>query len=205
MVSELDLEEIRRKLSKPPEVDRIGGDHAFDPDWLPNGQTFRDAAVLVPLLDRAEGPTVLLTLRAEHLSSHAGQVSFPGGRVEPQDASAIDAALRETEEEVGLDRAFVTIWGTLDPYLTGTGFSILPVVGHVREGFELTIDQQEVAEAFEVPLEFLMNPANHARHSAHWQGKERTYYAMPYGDYYIWGATAGMLVNLYHRLYGRNG
>lgn len=200
----LSLEEIKQKLSEPVEAIATGGagDHVLDTQWAPSGKNLRDAAVLVPIIERAEGPTVLLTLRSDHLSSHAGEVSFPGGRVEAHDKSMIDTALRETEEEVGLARDFITVWGTLEPFWTGTGFSIVPVVAHVREGFTLTIDKGEVAEAFEVPLDFLMDPKNHARHSAHWNGRERSYYAMPYGDYYIWGATAGMLVNLYNRLYG---
>ena len=156
----------------------------------------RPAAVLVPLVERADGVTVLLTQRTEHLNHHAGQISFPGGRVEPEDTDVIDTALRETEEEIGLDRAYVEVVGRLDIYETVTGFSITPVVGFVREDFSLAIDGQEVAEAFEVPLAFLLDPANHQRHSREFNGARRHYYALPYQDRYIWGATAGMLVNL---------
>lgn len=199
------LNHIEARLIDPAHksLEELSGDHDFKSDWIdpdPN-RVLRDAAVLVPIIDRAQGLSVLLTKRADHLNSHAGQVSFPGGRSEEGDRSLEETALRETEEEVGLSRDFVTLKGALDRYETGTGFSIYPVVGFVREGFDLTIDTGEVAEAFEVPLEFLMNPKNHLRHSAVWKGKRREYYAMPYGEYYIWGATAGMLVNLYKRVF----
>lgn len=180
------------------------GDFDLNPfmqDWLPDAQTLKPAAVLVPIVEHDDGLTVLLTQRTDHLKHHAGQVSFPGGRVEAHDDSAIDTALRETEEEIGLARGHVEIAGYLDAYETGTGFHITPVVGFVRPGFELVLDEFEVAEAFEVPLEFLFDPANHQRHSRMHQGRERRYFAMPYGDYYIWGATAGMLMNLYRRVH----
>ncbi|TNE38154.1 MAG: CoA pyrophosphatase [Alphaproteobacteria bacterium] len=198
---------IRERLLAPmPEgAVHLEGDHAIDPAWRgvsPHKSPARDAAVLVPLVDHPGGLSVLLTRRADHLPSHAGQVSFPGGSVEPQDANPIETALRETEEEIGLDRSFVSVWGTLDRYQTGTNFSILPVVGLVETGFDLTVDPNEVAATFEVPFEFLMDPGNHKRKSAVWQGRQRIYYEMPYGEFYIWGATAGMLVNLYNRLYG---
>ncbi|TNE57568.1 MAG: CoA pyrophosphatase [Alphaproteobacteria bacterium] len=198
---------IRQRLAAPPAEGTVHleGDHAIDPAWQkvpPHKSPVRDAAVLVPIVDRAEGLSVLLTRRADHLPSHAGQVSFPGGSVEPQDATPIETALRETEEEIGLDRSFVSVWGTLERYQTGTNFSILPVVGLVTTGFELSADPNEVAATFEVPFDFLMDPGNHTRKSAVWQGRQRIYYEMPYGEFYIWGATAGMLVNLYNRLYG---
>lgn len=158
------------------------------------------AAVLVPLVERARRVTVLLTQRTEHLSHHAGQISFPGGRVEPRDRGAVDTALRETEEEIGLDRTHIEVVGRLDIYETVTGFSITPVVGIVDDGFSLRIDGAEVREAFEVPLDFVLDPANHQRHSREYDGARRYYDAMPYRDRYIWGATAGMLVNLSRRL-----
>jgi 8-oxo-dGTP pyrophosphatase MutT (NUDIX family) len=163
----------------------------------------RPAAVLVPVVLRAE-LTVLLTQRAADLRSHAGQISFPGGRVDAEDNSALDAALREAREEVGLASGFIEPLGYLDSYRTGTGFQIVPVVGLVRPGFTLALDPVEVAEAFEVPLRFLMDPANHRRDSREWRGgRRRFFYAMPYEGRYIWGATAGMLRNMHQRLYAR--
>ena len=156
----------------------------------------RPAAVLVPIVLREPEPTVLLTRRTDHLHHHPGQVSFPGGRVEDQDTSPIDTALRETEEEISLRRAHVELLGCLPQYQTGTGFDITPVVGLVTPPFELQLDPFEVAEVFEVPLSFLLDASNHQRHSAVIRGTRREYYAMPYGDHFIWGATAGMLVSL---------
>ncbi len=158
--------------------------------------SIRDAAVLVPIVDHPEEPTVLLTKRTETLSSHAGQVSFPGGKVDQTDADAVAAALREAEEEIGLEPDRVSVCGFLDTYRTGTGFEIIPVVGLVAPGFNLSLQETEVETAFEVPLSFFLDPANHERHSGVWQGIRREYYAMSYGDFYIWGATAAMLVNL---------
>jgi 8-oxo-dGTP pyrophosphatase MutT (NUDIX family) len=163
-------------------------------------QPVRPAAVLIPVVDHPQ-PTVLLTQRSPHLSSHAGQISFPGGKIDATDASPLDAALREAEEEVGLSRDFVEPIGYLDLYGTAFGFRILPTVARVRPGFELTINHSEVDDAFEVPLSFLMNPANHQVHSKEFRGMERSYYAMPFAERYIWGATAGMLRVLYERIY----
>ena len=156
----------------------------------------RDAAVLVPVVDHAHGATVLLTKRTDHLSKHPGQVSFPGGAVDMGDTDAVHTALRETHEEIGLDASYVQIAGRLDGYRTGTGFEIVPVVGLVKPGFTLTLQENEVADAFEVPLAFLLDRTNHRRESAVWQGIRRHYYAMPYEGWRIWGATAAMLVNL---------
>ena len=167
---------------------------------LAREQPIRPAAVLVPVVDHPQ-PTVLLTQRAEHLNDHAGQISFPGGKIDPTDASPLDAALREAEEEIGLSREFVDPLGYLDLYGTSFGFRILPTVARVRPGFKLTISQAEVDAAFEVPLAFLMDPANHQVHSKEFRGIERSYYAMPFGDRYIWGATAGILRVLYERIY----
>lgn len=158
------------------------------------------AAVLVPLVVRAASLTVLLTRRTEHLQHHPGQISFPGGRVEPMDASPAETALRETREEIGLDTVQVELLGSLPDYLTGTGFRVTPVVGLVRPPFELALDAFEVAEAFEVPLSHFLDPTNHQRHSLQVEGRTRHFHAMPYGDYYIWGATAGMLMSLYRVL-----
>jgi 8-oxo-dGTP pyrophosphatase MutT (NUDIX family) len=194
-------ETIEACLRPEPHDAVATSDFDLTPEARPaDGRALRPAAVLVPLVERPRGLTVLLTKRTDHLHHHAGQVSFPGGRVEAHDDDAVETALRETEEEIGLARDFVRIAGYLDNYETGTGFHITPVVGFVRPGFRLDIDAFEVAEAFEVPLAFILDAANHQRHSRVWQGRKRHYYAMPYGDYYIWGATAGMLMNLYRRL-----
>ncbi|HTH34036.1 MAG TPA: CoA pyrophosphatase [Xanthobacteraceae bacterium] len=160
------------------------------------------AAVLVPIVERSE-PTVLLTQRTADLASHAGQISFPGGRIEPNDESPVAAAMREAKEEVGLAPMLIEPIGYLDLYLTFSGFRILPTVARVKPDFSLTINPSEVVDAFEVPLQFLMTPANHQRKSRDWKGITRDYYAMPFGDRYIWGITAGILRNLYDRIYGQ--
>ena len=156
----------------------------------------RAAAVLVPIVARPGALTVLLTRRTDHLRDHSGQVSFPGGRVEPQDAGAEATALRETHEEVGLEPQRVEVLGRLSDYHTRTGYRITPVVGLVSPPFELRLDAHEVAAAFEVPLGFLLDPANHQRQAREYQGRTVHFFAIPYGEHYIWGATAGMLVNL---------
>jgi 8-oxo-dGTP pyrophosphatase MutT (NUDIX family) len=163
-------------------------------------QPIRPAAVLIAVVDRPE-PTVLLTQRSAHLNDHAGQISFPGGKIDPTDASPLDAALREANEEVGLEREFIDPVGYLDLYGTAFGFRILPTVARVRPGFTLRVSVAEVDDVFEVPLAFLMNPANHQIHSKEFRGIERLYYAMPYEERYIWGATAGILRVLYERIY----
>ncbi|HEU0158132.1 MAG TPA: CoA pyrophosphatase [Hyphomicrobiaceae bacterium] len=159
----------------------------------------RPAAVLVPIVLREE-LTVLLTQRSHDMASHPGQISFPGGKLEAGDATAIDCALREAKEEIGLPPGNVEPLGFLDSYRTGTGFQISPVVGLVDPNFAAVLDPREVLEVFEVPLAFLMDPANHQRASREWRGRQRFYYAMPYQGRYIWGATAGILKNLYERL-----
>jgi len=159
----------------------------------------RPAAVLIAVVEH-EHPTILLTQRAAHLNDHAGQVAFPGGKIDATDASPLDAALREAEEEVGLDRSFVEPLGYLDLYGTAFGFRILPTLARVKPGFTLTINENEVDSAFEVPLAFLMDPANHQIHSKEFRGMERSYYAMPFAERYIWGATAGILRILYERI-----
>jgi 8-oxo-dGTP pyrophosphatase MutT (NUDIX family) len=156
--------------------------------------------VLVPVVAREPQLTVLLTVRTDHLASHAGQVAFPGGKID-QGETPVAAALREAWEETGLEGAFISPRGFLDVYETRTGFRVVPVVGLVSPGFTLAPAAGEVADVFEVPLAFLMDEANHQRHARTWQGIERQFYAMPYGDRYIWGATAGMLKNLYDRMY----
>jgi 8-oxo-dGTP pyrophosphatase MutT (NUDIX family) len=154
------------------------------------------AAVLVGLVDREAGPALLLTQRTEHLRDHAGQICFPGGRIEPTDGSAAAAALREAQEEIGLDPARIAVIGELPPYQTVTGFRIHPVVGWISPPFELRPDPHEVAEAFEVPLHFVLDPENHRRQSYRRGPVTRAYYVLPYQGRFIWGATAGILVNL---------
>ena len=160
----------------------------------------RPAAVLAPIVMRETGLSVLLTLRASHMRSHSGQVAFPGGKIDPGE-TADRTALREAHEEIGLDAAFVEPLGWLDSYLTGTGFRIAPLIALVRPGFELKINADEVADTFETPLAFLMNPVNHRLDEREWRGQRRRFYAMPHEGRYIWGATAGILRNLYERLF----
>jgi 8-oxo-dGTP pyrophosphatase MutT (NUDIX family) len=216
------------KLPFDPEqlpIDSIGGEAPVDsarlnadwlrrhfaapPVWLPEAldesvgrrPVMIPASVLIPLVARPEGLTMLLTQRTAHLNTHAGQISFPGGRAETYDASPIDTALREAQEEIGLDRRHVEIIGSMPDYLTGTGYHVTPVVGLLTPPFELTADPHEVAEIFEVPLAHLMNGAHHQRLSIDLPaGGRRSFYAMPYERYFIWGATAGMLRNLFHFL-----
>jgi 8-oxo-dGTP pyrophosphatase MutT (NUDIX family) len=163
-------------------------------------QPIRPAAVLVPVVDHPQ-PTVLLTQRSAHLADHAGQIAFPGGKIDATDASPLDTALREAREEVGLQREYIEPIGYLGLYGTSFGFRILPTLARVQPGFKLVLSQAEVDDTFEVPLSFLMNPANHQIQSKEFRGMLRSYYAMPYGPRYIWGATAGMLRMLYERIY----
>ena len=178
------------------------GDLDLDPVlWERAGvSATKPASVLVPIVDRNE-PTVLLTQRTAELASHAGQVAFPGGKIDPSDKSPVAAALREAHEEVGLAPSLVEPIGYLDLYLTFSGFRILPTVARVNPEFTLTLNPREVTETFEVPLDFLMNPQNHQRKTRDWKGIPRDYYAMPFGERYIWGITAGILRNLYERVY----
>lgn len=178
-------------------------DYDLNPDMRNEApETLIAAAVLIPLVLHDDGVTMLLTRRTDHLRDHAGQVSFPGGRVEADDDGAVATALRETEEEIGVGAAHIDVVGELDIYETRTGFRITPVVALVEPGFTLTLDEFEVAEAFEVPLSFVLDPANHEKRSRIWRGAERHFYLLPYGEREIWGATAGMIVNLYHCLAG---
>lgn len=186
-----------------PSLPARRGDLDLDPaTWEKAGvKAERPAAVLVPVVDRSE-PAVILTLRTSHLPNHAGQIAFPGGKIDPHDDGPLAAALREAEEEIGLSRALIEPLGYLDLYLTFSGFRILPVVARVKPDYALTLNAQEVDDAFEVPLAFLMGPENHQKHSRDWKGITRHYYAMPYQERYIWGVTAGILRNLYERIYG---
>lgn len=178
------------------------GDHDLNPGMTPPSTALRPAAVLVPLIDREAGMSVLLTRRTEHLSAHAGQIAFPGGRIEEADADAIAAALRETEEEIGLPRERVAVIGRLDTYVTGTGFEITPIVGVIDPPLSLAIDPVEVAEVFEVPLAYILDPANHRRTERVFAEHRRAFFVLPFEGRNIWGATAGMLVNLYEVLTG---
>lgn len=179
------------------------GDHRFNPGFsefiVRTG--LRQAAVLVPVVDRGAEAGVILTKRAEALRAHSGQVAFPGGRIDPTDASPEEAALREAAEEIGLAASHVEVIGRMPDYVSGSGYRIAPVLAVVQPGFALEINPQEVDAAFEVPLRFLMDPANHTRDSRVWSGKEWFYYDMPYEGRRIWGVTAGIIRTLYERLY----
>jgi 8-oxo-dGTP pyrophosphatase MutT (NUDIX family) len=199
-------------------LDRTPSEAIFDPrtgrawgrgDWDLNPEMLADFAVMAPARPAAvligvvahEQLTVLLTQRTHTLPTHAGQIAFPGGKLEADDNGAIGAALRETCEEIGLAPTFIEPLGFLDGYRTGTGYSVAPVVALIRPGFELKPDPREVDEVFEVPLAFLMDEANHQKHARDWRGRQRHYYAIPYGKRYIWGATAGMIKNMCQRLF----
>jgi len=191
---------LRSRFAAPPKWEpEIRADaRLFNPDEPP-----RPASVLVPLVVRGDDVNVLLTQRTDHLHDHAGQISFPGGRVEEGDTDVIATALRECEEEIGLAARLVDVLGALPEYLTATGYRVTPVIGMVERPFTLMLDDFEVSEAFEVPLSFLMNPANHERRIYRFGELSRTFYAMPYQlrrRYFIWGATASMLRNLYQFL-----
>ncbi len=205
------LQGLRQRLSL--EMDP----RAFDPDFLPRkgdhvlnprdsarvaAMQARRAAVLVPLIVRPEGLTILLTRRSTHLRDHSGQIAFPGGKIDATDASPLAAALREADEEIGLASHHVRPIGLLDPYQTGTGFRIIPVVAEVSTPFDLTLNTQEVEVAFEVPLAFLADPANLQLRSGQWQGVTRHFYAWVWQDHVIWGATAGIIHNFHERLTG---
>ncbi len=194
---------LRERFHHPP----VWTPEFVDDRWRAGEGAARPAAVLVPLVPRAGGLAVLLTLRTAHLSSHAGQIAFPGGRTEPDDGSPVGTALRETEAEIGLPRAQVEVLGTMPSYTTGTGFEVTPVVGLVDADHVLALDAFEVAETFEVPLSFLMDPANHQRRLYRWSdGVERSFLAMPWPapdgtrEHFVWGVTAAMLRNLYRFL-----
>lgn len=179
---------------------RLLSDEHPDAEELQAAENLRLAAVLVAVVEHDTGPSVLLTRRADHLDSHSGQVAFPGGKVEASDASPAAAALREAHEEIGLAPDLVEIAGFLDTYQTGTGFLMLPVVGFVKPGFTLSPDENEVADIFEVPLATLMDAAQYKSHDMFWRGKQRVYYSMDYQGYNIWGATAGVLMQMSRRL-----
>ena len=200
---------LARRLPAEPPAD------VFDPAFTPrrgdeplpaaaqaqSAGLFRPAAVLVPVVARPEEATILLTRRADGLRDHGGQIAFPGGKIDAADASPLAAALREAQEEIGLEARFITPLGYLDAYQTSTGFRVLPVIALIDPGYALALNANEVASVFEAPLGFLMNADNHRRHARMWRGHLRHYHAMPYGDHYIWGVTAGILRALHERLY----
>ena len=197
----------RLTLDVPPgltdaSVTPARGDHDADPVMkkIAEVRPIRPAAVLVPIVDHPE-PTVLLTQRAQHLPDHPGQVSFPGGKIDKGDADPCASALREANEEIGLDHAHVEPLGYLDLYMTTLGYRIVPVIARVKPGFSLKLNVSEVDATFEVPLAFLMDQNNVQRHSRDWQGMTRHYYAITFGERYIWGVTAGILRNLHERIY----
>jgi len=202
----LDPDQLRHRLQHPPQWQPEITDenrHVIAADIIARRQAagkITQAAVLIPLLLHEGGLSVLLTQRTQHLHDHAGQISFPGGRMDPEDLTPEKTALRESQEEIGLNPANVEIIGHLPEYLTVSGYSVTPVVGLVQAQAEYVHDEFEVADIFEVPLSFLMDPANHQVRI--WQSEQgmRRFYAMPYGNRFIWGATAGMLRNLYHLL-----
>ncbi|MBS0245028.1 MAG: CoA pyrophosphatase [Proteobacteria bacterium] len=198
----------RLTLDVPPGLTDAGvtpmrGDHDADPvmQKIAEVRPIRPAAVLIAVVDHPGEPTVLLTQRAQHLPDHPGQISFPGGKIDKTDADPMQAALREAEEEIGLSRQAVEPLGYLDLYMTTLGYRIVPTIARVEPGFTLALNTSEVDVAFEVPLAFLMDQANMQRHSREWQGIERHYYAITFGERYIWGVTAGILRNMRERIY----
>ncbi len=204
------LEKAGWMVTQPPSYG-IDAGHKLDEDGNTNEnlrledlvalEAWRNAAVLVPVVAREPEATVLLTLRTAHLSAHSGQIAFPGGKIEEGDATPIETALREAEEEIGLSRYLVTPLSLLDLHNTGTGFRIVPVLALVDPSFVPSPDPNEVADVFEVPLSFLMEEENHMRHLREWNDRRILFYAMEYEQRFIWGATAAMLRNLYERLY----
>jgi 8-oxo-dGTP pyrophosphatase MutT (NUDIX family) len=193
----------RLRSEAPAANDAVSGDHRLNPDYVPPANArYKDAAVLVPIVARQPQAAVILTLRTASLRDHSGQIAFPGGKIGPEDGGPAAAALREAEEEIGLPPSSVAIVGYLDAYLTGTGFRVTPVVGRVAPDHPMAINPEEVEAAFEVPLSFLMSPENHRVGAREFRGVTRHFYEMPFGDRYIWGATAGIIRALYERVYG---
>ncbi|MEQ8651647.1 MAG: CoA pyrophosphatase [Kiloniellales bacterium] len=214
-MTSLTSEDLTTRLAKLPDPQRRGapkgvtdkgqprGDHELNPELYDPGQALRQAAVLVPIVLNAAGPSLLLTRRTAHLKHHSGQIAFPGGGAEPGDGTPEETALREAEEEVGLDRSRTEIFGRLDTYVTRTGFDVTPVIGLLRPPLALTLQESEVEIAFEVPLGFFLDPASRKIDSRLYAGATRYFYAFPYNKYYIWGATAGMINNLVEVLTGK--
>jgi 8-oxo-dGTP pyrophosphatase MutT (NUDIX family) len=194
----LDVAGLRERLKRTPPAFSVYGDDAGGRE----AAAVTAAAVLVPIVEHASGLTVIFTKRTSHLKAHSGQVSFPGGRAEPEDPTPEFTALREAQEEIGLAMERVEVLARLPEYLTRTGFRVTPVVGLLTPPVDLTPDPREVEDVFEVPLAFLLDPQNHHRRTREIQGRSVGYYELTYGERVIWGATAGMLVNLYRQLAG---
>ncbi len=194
---------LRAAIDRGPHENFDYGDHRFNPDHprIAGQRRLRDAAVLIPVVDHGPEASVILTKRAETLTDHSGQVAFPGGRIDATDASPEEAALREAWEEIGLDAGHVEVVGRMPDYVSGSGYRIAPVLSIVKPGFHLTINEHEVDTAFEVPLRFLMDPANHTQNSREFNKQLWVYYDMPYGGQRIWGVTAGIIRTLYERFY----
>lgn len=203
--SRFSVGEFRRRAEREqaPHGDTDYGDHGLNPDLreMILGNRLRDAAVMIAAVERPEGASLILTKRTEKLRSHSGQIAFPGGRIDPGDPTPEFAAIRETEEEIGIGAETIEIVGRMPDYISGSGYRISPVLGVAKPDFVLTLNADEVDDAFEVPLSFLMNPANHTRGSRVWQNRERFFYDMPFGERRIWGVTAGIIRTLYERLY----
>nr|USU30907.1 CoA pyrophosphatase [Methylobacterium sp. OTU13CASTA1] len=181
------------------------GDHDLDGiDVVPPGP-HRNAAVLVPVVPRPDGLGVVFTVRSAHLRDHSGQIAFPGGKIDPTDATPADAALREAREEIGVEAGAIRTLGYLDPYLSATGFLVMPVLGLVDPAATLRLNPDEVADTFEAPLSYLLDPGRRRIETATWQGRTRRYYVIAYGDHRIWGVTAGIVNNLHERLYPPSG
>lgn len=197
--------DFRRRASAEsgPYDGLVIGDHLLNPEFHDElmRTRLRDAAVLIGIVDRPEGAGVILTQRNANLRSHSGQISFPGGRTDTTDPSPEFTALRETEEEIGLPTDEIEIVGRMPDYLAGSGYRIAPVLAIIKPDYRLTLNPHEVDEAFEVPLAFLMDPANHHKRSKVFKERERHYYEMPFGERHIWGMTAGIIHTLYRRLY----
>lgn len=204
-VAPLMADDLRERVKRAAQAgaSEVLGDHSLNPGTKSAivKEGLRDAAVLIPIVDHPDGATMLLTKRTEKLRTHSGQIAFPGGGIDPEDASPEAAALRETEEEIGLDRNYIDVIGRMPDYYSGSGYRVAPIIGIVRPGFALSINPDEVDDTFEVPLSFLMNAANHRRESRVWQNVERHFYTMPYGDRYIWGLTAGIIRTVHDRFY----
>jgi 8-oxo-dGTP pyrophosphatase MutT (NUDIX family) len=192
-------EELVRRLANMPPIEQLLGIDDLEKLNAPSSRPLRDAAVLLLVVNHASGPTVVFTVRTAHLQDHAGQIAFPGGRTDPDDGTPERTALREAEEEIGIAPSQVEVLGRLPVYRTGTGYSVTPIIGWAEPPLDYRADPHEVEAVFEVPLAFLLDPSNHRYESAFFKGAMRKYWAVPYGERFIWGATAAMLV-MFHRL-----